>query len=62
MYLVKQMLHTWMKTLLHFGFGLTQVNQITFEPMHLAQAQSVRVKAKISFGFVCHHSRDIRKS
>jgi len=35
-----------MKTLLHCGFGLTQVNQMTYEPMHSAQAQSVRVKEK----------------
>jgi len=28
---------------------------MTYEPMHSAQAQSVRVKEKISFGFVGHH-------
>jgi len=38
---VKQMFRTWMKTLLHCGFGQTQVNQITYEPIHSAQAQSV---------------------
>ena len=43
---VKQMFRTWMKTLLHCGFGYTQVNQMTYEPMHSAQAQSVRVKEK----------------
>jgi len=42
-----------MKTLLHFGFGLTQVNQMTYEPMYSAQTQSVRVKEKISFGPKC---------
>jgi len=34
----------------------------TNEPMHLAQAQSVRVKEKISFGFVGHNCRDITRS
>ena len=29
--------------------------------MHSAQAQSVRVKEKISFGFVGHHCRDITR-
>jgi len=28
---------------------------MTYEPMHSAQTQSVRVKVKISFGFVGHH-------
>jgi len=37
------MFRTWMKTLLHCGFGYTQVNQMTYEPMHSPQAQSVRV-------------------
>ena len=58
----KQIFRTWMKTLLHCGFGKTQVNQITFEPMHSAQAQSVRVKEKIYFGIVGHHCRDITRS
>jgi len=49
---VKQMFRIWMKTLLHCGFGSTQVNQMTYEPMHSAQAQSLRVKEKISFGIV----------
>jgi len=40
------MFRTWMKTLLHCGFGLTQVNKMTYEPMHSAQAQSVRGKKK----------------
>jgi len=30
--------------------------------MHSAQAQSVRIKEKISFGFVGHHCRDITRS
>jgi len=59
---VKQMFRTWMKTLLHFGFGSTQVTHMTYEPMHSAQTQSVRVKEKISFGFVLHHCRDITRS
>jgi len=46
------MFHTWMKTLLHCGFYWTHVNQMTYEPMPSAQAQSVRVKEKIFFGFV----------
>jgi len=49
---VKQMFRTWMKILLHCGFGYTQVNQMTYEPMHSAQAQSVRVKEKNIF-WVC---------
>jgi len=53
----KQMFRTWMKTLVHCGFDLTQVNQMTYELMHSAQAQIVRVKEKISFGFVGHHCR-----
>jgi len=32
---------------------------MTYEPMHSEQAQSVRVKEKISFGFVGHKCRDI---
>jgi len=28
---------------------------MTYEPMHSAQAQNVRVTEKISFGFVGHH-------
>jgi len=28
---------------------------MTYGPMHSATAQSVRVKEKISFGFVGHH-------
>jgi len=32
---------------------------MTYEVMHSAQAQSVRVKEKISFGFVGQHCRDI---
>jgi len=59
---VKQMFRTWMKTLLHCGFGQTQVNQITYEPIHSAQAQSVRVMEKISFGFVGRRCCDISKS
>ena len=59
---VKQIFRTWMKTLLHCGFVLTQVNQMTYEPMHSAQAQSGRVTEKISFGFVGHHCRDITRS
>jgi len=35
---------------------------MTYEPMHSAQAQSVRVKEKISFGFVGHHYCDITRS
>jgi len=35
---------------------------MTYEPMHSAQAQSLRVKEKISFGFVGHHCRDITTS
>ena len=35
---------------------------MTYEPMHLAQAQSGRVTEKISFGFVGHHCRDITRS
>jgi len=35
---------------------------MTFEPMHSAQAQSVRVKEKIYFGFVGHNCRDITRS
>ena len=49
---VKQLFRTWMKTLLHCGFGSTQVNQMTYEPMHSAQAQSVRLKEKMSFRVV----------
>jgi len=59
---VKQMFRTWMKPLLHCGFGSTQVNQMTFEPMHSAQAQGVRVRENISFGVVGHHCRDIARS
>jgi len=33
----------------------SQVNQMTYEPMHSAQEQSVRVNEKISYGFVGHH-------
>jgi len=40
---VKQKFRTWMKILLHYVFGYTQVNQMTYETMHSAQAQSVRV-------------------
>jgi len=32
---------------------------MTYEQMHLAQTQSVRVNEKISFGFVGHHCCDI---
>jgi len=35
---------------------------MTFEPMHSAQAQSVRVKEKISFGFVGRRCCDITRS
>jgi len=34
---------------------------MTYELMHSAQAQRVRVKEK-SFGFVSHHCRDITRS
>jgi len=34
---------------------------MTIEPMHSAQAQSVRVKEKISFGFVGQLCRDITR-
>jgi len=36
---------------------------MTYEPMHSAQAQSVKVKEKISFGFVGHNvatSQEVR--
>jgi len=36
---VKQMFRAWMETLLHCGFGQTQVNQMTCEPMLSAQAK-----------------------
>jgi len=32
---------------------------MTYEPTHSAQEQSLRVKEKVSFGFVGHHCRDI---
>jgi len=32
---------------------------MAYEPMHSAQAQSVRVKEKIYFWFVSRHCRDI---
>jgi len=35
---------------------------MTYEAMHSTQAQSVRVKEKISFGFVGHHCREITRS
>jgi len=35
---------------------------MTYEPMHSAQAQSVRAKENISVGFVGHHCRDITTS
>jgi len=35
---------------------------MTYEPMLTAQTQCVRVKEKISFGFVGHHCCDIRRS
>jgi len=40
---IKQEFRTWIKILLHCVFGQTQVNQMTYEPMYSAQAQSVRV-------------------
>jgi len=43
---VKQKFCTSMKKLLHYVFGYTQVNQMTYEPMHSAQAQNVRVMKK----------------
>jgi len=43
---VKQKFRNWMKILLHYVFGQTQVNQMTYEPMHSAQVQSVRVTKK----------------
>jgi len=51
-----------MKTVLHCWFGQTQLNQMTHEPMHSTQAQSVRVKKNISFEFVGHTCRDITRS
>jgi len=45
------MFRTWIKTLLHCEFGYTEVNQMTYEPMHSAQAQSVRVTEKIAYLF-----------
>jgi len=33
---VKQMFCTWMKTMLHCGFGQTKVNEMRFEPMYSA--------------------------
>jgi len=44
--LFKQKFRTWMKILLHYVFDSTQVNQMTYEPMHSAQAQSVRATKK----------------
>jgi len=35
---------------------------MTYKPMHSAQAQSARVKEKISFGFVSHQCCDITGS
>jgi len=35
---------------------------MSYKPMHSAQAQSVRVKEIISFGFVGHHCPDIARS
>jgi len=35
---------------------------MTYEPMHSAQAESVRVNEKIYFGFVGHHCRGITRS
>jgi len=35
---------------------------MTYEPMHSAQAQSVRDTEKIPFLFVGHHCRDITRS
>jgi len=32
---------------------------MSYEPMHSAQAQSLRVKKKVSFGFVGHNCRNI---
>jgi len=32
-----------------------------YEPIYSAQAQSVKVTEKISFGFVGHHWRDITR-
>jgi len=51
-----------MKTLLHCGFGQTEVNQMTYETMPSAQAQSVRVKEKKYFGFVRHLCCGITRS
>jgi len=34
---------------------------MTYEPMHSAQAQSVTVKEKISFGFAGHRCCEIRR-
>jgi len=34
---------------------------MTYEPMHSSQAQSARVKEKISFGVVGHQCRDITR-
>jgi len=60
--LVNQMFRTWMKTLLHCGFGKTQVNQMTCEPMQPAGSKRLRVKEKTSFLFIGQHYRDITKS
>jgi len=43
---VNQKFRTWMKILLHYVLGYTQVNQMPFEPVHSAHAQSVRVTKK----------------
>jgi len=34
---------------------------MTYEPMHSAQAQNVRVTEKIHFLFVGHHCRDVTR-
>jgi len=44
------------------GLVKTQVNQMTYETMYSAQAQSVRVKDEISFGFVGRHCCGITRS
>jgi len=43
------MFRTWMKTLLHCGFGETQVNHMTYEPMHSAQAKKFEESRKKKF-------------
>ena len=55
------MFRTWMKTLLHCGFGETQVNHMTYEPMHSAQAKKFEESRKKKNLFVGHHCRNIQE-